>query len=375
MKKKLLSLLMLTSVGIYSTQAQITIYDTDVVGAGSIVEQAHDTIPGAITIGGGGASQTWNFSSISQDGLDTSFFQNPTPLPGSSNFPLANIGMSDTKQDSAWTFLTKNSAGLAVVGMSQYQNGQLINIPIFAVIITFPSTMGTNFGGVWNGKLYAFPIGQDLDGPGPQGVIDSLKVTREANVSSNIDGWGNVTTPFGTFPSLRQIIYEEDIDTTWQLEGGVWSIVSPTTVAVLGGFGVTIDPIAYDTIRTARWWTNDPSSKFPLVEMDYEANGTVNNIDWQKSTPTVSVQEQVKIVTGVAAYPSPANNEITFETSLPNHNSIDVIDISGNLILTSVFISNKLTLSVADFANGIYFYNIYDVNGNVVHTNKFVVGK
>src|SRR3972149_2346537 len=169
MKKTLLSFLMLTSVGIYSSQAQIFIYDTDVVGVGSIVEQAHDTIPGAITIGSGGASQTWNFSTISQDGLDTSFFQNPSPLPGSSNYPLANIGLSDTKQDSSWMFLTKNAAGLAVVGMSQYQNGQLINIPIYSVIITFPSTMGTNFGGTWNGQLVALPIGQDLDGPGPQG--------------------------------------------------------------------------------------------------------------------------------------------------------------------------------------------------------------
>ena len=375
MKKKLLSFLMLTSVGIFSTQAQITIYDTDVVGAGSVVEQAYDTISGAITIGSGGASQIWNFSTLNQDGLDTSFFQNPTPLPGSANYPLANIGMSDTKQDSAWTFLTKNSAGLFVVGMSQYQNGQLINIPIYSTVITFPSTMGTNFNGVWNGKLVAFPIGQDLDGPGPQGVIDSLKVTRAVDLTSNIDGWGNVTTPFGTFPSLRQIIYEEDIDTTWQLEAGVWSIISPTTVAVLTGLGFPVADIAYDTIRTARWWTNDPSSKFPLVEMDYEANGNVNNIDWQKSTPTVGVQEQVKTVSGVAAYPSPANHEITFETSLSNNNRIDVLDVSGKLIATSIFNTKKLTLSVADFADGIYFYHIFDVNGKILHSSKFIVAK
>ncbi|OFY89974.1 MAG: hypothetical protein A3K10_15205 [Bacteroidetes bacterium RIFCSPLOWO2_12_FULL_31_6] len=375
MKKTLLSFLMLTSVGIYSSQAQIFIYDTDVVGVGSIVEQAHDTIPGAITIGSGGASQTWNFSTISQDGLDTSFFQNPSPLPGSSNYPLANIGLSDTKQDSSWMFLTKNAAGLAVVGMSQYQNGQLINIPIYSVIITFPSTMGTNFGGTWNGQLVALPIGQDLDGPGPQGVIDSLKITRTADVTSNIDGWGNVTTPFGTFPSLRQIVIEEDVDTTWQLETGVWSIVSPTTIAVLTGFGFPITAVAYDTVRTARWWTNDPIARFPVVEMDYEANGTVNTIDWQKSTPTLSLKEQVKTVVGVVAYPSPANNVITIETGLTNNQSIEVLDVNGKLISTSIFNTKKLILSVADFADGVYFYNIYDVNGKVLLTDKFVVVK
>ena len=96
MKKTLLTLLMITSVGIYSSQAQITVYDTDVVGVGDIVEQASDTLPGAITIGSGGASQTLNFSTINEDVLDTSFFKNPSGLPGSTNYPLSNVAMEDT---------------------------------------------------------------------------------------------------------------------------------------------------------------------------------------------------------------------------------------------------------------------------------------
>jgi hypothetical protein len=377
MKKTLLSLIMLTSIGIYSSQAQITLNMADVVDQGDVVEQASDTIPGAITIGGSGASQTWNFSTLNEDVLDTLFFQNPTPLPGSANFPLSNIGMVDTDQDSSWIYLNKNGAGLFVVGMYQIQQGQGTVIPLTATIITFPSTMGTNYAGVWNGTLFIIPFGQDPDGPGPHGTVDSLKTTREASVNSNIDGWGSVITPLANpgFPALRQIVYEEDVDTTWQYVNGQWEVMSSTTQAFIALAGFNIDPIAYDTLRTARWWTDDPTSRFPVVEMDYEANGTVNEIQWQKSTPTVGVDEQTIALSGVSLYPNPAKNEVTVETRLTENNSIKILDVTGKLISDNSFTSNKITLSVSNLDNGVYFYNILDVAGNVLHSNKFVVTK
>ena len=372
MKKTLLSFIMFSAIGIYSTQAQITLLDTDIIGIGDDVEQAHDTIPGGITIGSGGASQTWNFSTLSADKLDTLKFRNPSAgYPGYTSFPLANIVLVQPPQDSTWMYLTKNAAGLFVDGQSQYQQGQLVTFPITTTIITFPSTMGTNYGGVWNGVLFgidvsAYPLG-----------LDSLKITREATVTSNIDGWGNVTTPFGTFASLRQIVYEEDVDTTWEKSSstGMWTIISPATIAALGAFGFPVNDISYDTTRTARWWTNDPSSKFPLVEMNYEANGNVNEITWQKSSPTVSVQEQAQAVSGVMLYPNPAKNEITIETGLTNNNTIEIMDVTGKLVANHNFKSNKITLSVANLDNGVYFYNIYDAERNILHSNKFVIAK
>ncbi|MBL4594056.1 MAG: T9SS type A sorting domain-containing protein [Flavobacteriales bacterium] len=371
MKKTLLSLIMLTSIGIYSSQAQITVNSGDVVNAGDVVEQASDTLPGAITIGGSGASQTWNFSALNEDVLDTLFFKVPGPLPGSSNFPLSNIGMVDTEEDSTWLFLTKNGAGLFVDGMYQIQQGQTTVFPLVSTIITFPSTMGTNYNGTWSGTLLGFDLSTL-----PLG-LDSLKITRGTSASSNIDAWGNVTTPFGTFASLRQLVFQEDVDTTWEKSSatGLWTLISPSTISLLAGFGFNVTDISYDTTRTARWWTDDPIARFPLVEMDYEANGTVNSIDWQKSSPTVGVVEQAKAVNGVALYPNPAKNQITIETSLTNNNSIKILDVTGKLIADNSFKTNRITLSVSDFDNGIYFYTIYDVEGNVLYSNKFVVAK
>ena len=368
--------MMLTSIGIYSIQAQITLNSTDVVNMGDMVEQATDTLPGGITIGSAGAAQTWNFATINEDELDTSYFLDPSTLPGNTDFPLSNLGMTNASEDSAWYFLTKNTLGLVINGIHQMQGGTGVSIPVTSKIVTFPSTMGTNYGGSWSGPLGAFPLGQDLDGPFPQGVIDSLKITRTAILTSNIDAWGDVTTPLGTFASLRQIVSEETIDTTWQLEAGVWSIISSVSIVALSGLGVDLVDVAYDTTRTSRWWTNDPSARFPIVEMDYEANGTVNSIEWLKATPTtVSVTETASISNNVSLFPNPAKNNVTISTLLTNNDNIKIFDVTGKLIKTERFNSNSITLSVSDLNNGLYFYNINDVNGNVIHSNKFVVAK
>ena len=370
MKKTLLSFLMIGAVGAFTATAQITIYDTDVVGAGDNVEQAHDTIPGGISIGSGGASQTWNFSAINEDYLDTMKFRNPSSFPGSSNFPTSNLGL-DMGEDSTWMFLTKNTAGLFVNGQSQYQQGQLVTLPFVTTIITFPSTMNTNYGGNWNGQLFVFAVGADPDGPGPMPFIDSVRQTRAAILNSNIDGWGNVTTPFGTFPSLRQIVIEENIDTVWYATNGsgTWTVMDPITAAAFG-----IDPISYDTTRTARWWTDDPTAKFPVVEMDYEANGTVNHVSWQKSTPTVGIDEQFAPISNVALYPNPAKNNITINSNLEN-GRIEILDVTGKLIVTERFNQQTFNMNISSFKNGLYFYTIYDENGVNSYSDKFVVAK
>ncbi len=374
MKKILLSFVMLSSIGIYSTQAQITLNSNHIVGIGDNVEQARDTIPTGVSIGNGGAAQTWNFSTVlDEDQLDTLKFRNPASgYPGFASFPLSNMVLEQPVQDSMWMYLTKNAAGLFVDGAAQYQQGNLVILPIVTTIITFPSTMNTNFAGSWNGTLFGFDVSAI-----PLLGLDSIKITRQADLTSNIDGWGTVSTPFANpgFPALRQIVIEENIDTTWEKSTatGIWSIISPATLAVLGSFGLT--DIAYDTTRTARWWTDDPSSKFPVVEMDYEANGTVNSVDWQKSSPTVGVTEQTNTVSGVVLYPNTAASEITIETSLTGNNSIEILDVTGKLISENNYDTNKITLSISDLSNGIYFYNINDIKGNVLYSNKFIVAK
>lgn len=373
MKKTLLSLILVSSFGIYSTKAQITINSNHIVSAGSIVENAVDTMPG-VTIGPSGANQTWNFSTLSEDYLDTMFFKNPAPLPGSSSFPNANIGLEQSGEDSSWLFLEKNSLGLFVHGQSFYENSNLITVPYAATIITFPSTMGTNYGGTWSGILGSFPLGQDPDGPGPHGQVDSLRLTRSTTVNSNIDGWGNVSTSFGTFASLRQNIIEDHIDTTWQLVNGNWEVISQTTINYLALFNQNVDSISYDTARTARWWTDDPSAQFPVVELEYDAGGNAISANWQKSSPSVGVSENASSEKEFNLFPNPTNSILTIKTPF-NNGLIELFDVTGKLVDNIKINSIQTIVPVSDFDNGLYFLNIYNGIGEKVHSNKFVVSK
>jgi hypothetical protein len=108
--------------------------------------------------------------------------------------------------------------------------------------------------------------------------------------------------------------------------------------------------------------------------MDYEADGTVNSVDWLKAAISVNVNE-VTTVNNINLYPNPAATDITIESSLNNNNSISILDVTGKLVKTIRFVTNKINFSVADLDNGIYFYNIYNVDGNVLHSNKFIVAK
>ena len=216
------------------------------------------------------------------------------------------------------------------------------------------------------------PFGLDPDGPGPIELIDSIKISRGATLSSNIDAWGDVTTPFGTFASLRQMVTEETIDTTWTASSGtgIWEIIDATTASLFG-----FDQIDYDTTRTARWWTDNASTKFPIVEIDYNENGTANDVVWQKSTLEVAIAEESLSLSAVSSFPNPAKTVVTIQTDLRNNNSINVFDVTGKLIVEKSFNTNRVTLSTSDLDNGVYFYNVLDVNGNVLHSNKFVVAK
>ena len=75
----------------------------------------------------------------------------------------------------------------------------------------------------------------------------------------------------------------------------------------------------------------------------------------------------------VAVYPNPANDQITFQLE-NNGFELIVADITGKMVATANTVADKLTLSIENLNNGIYFYTIKNKDA-VIATNKFVVVK
>jgi hypothetical protein len=356
-------------------QAQITVNSENVVGVGSEVINASDFDGGGLTIGPGGANLTWDYSSLNEDELDSVRFTSPANLPGSIYFPNSNLVLEDSDEEGdGWIYATKNNAKLSMDGYAMYdESGDLETGLSPSTIITFPSTMGTSYSNSSYQVVGVIPVGIDIDGVGPTPVIDSIRITSSFSESSEIDAWGNLTTPSGTFESLRQVVLEERIDTTWMTMGGsgVWEVVSPTIASLFD-----MESISTETIRIARWWTNEPGMEFPVVEVEYDADGTVDNVDWLKTTLSVGIGQKMAQLTRVSVYPNPAKNEITLEADLNSSNArIELIDITGRVMVSEAFTSERITLSLSNIKNGIYFYQISDDKGQILSTNKFVVAK
>jgi hypothetical protein len=355
MRKTLLFLAFTVGLGVYTLNAQITVYETSLFNIGAVVEYATDTLPTSISIGNGGASQVWNLSALNEHSLDTASFVDPTPLPGSSNFPSSNLGVTNSQDEDAYFFFTKDASGLNVDGQFLNINPTFV-IPMNQLLVTFPSTMGTTFNQSMNHLLYSFGVGFDPDGSGPLPFIDSVKVRSEIAVNSNVDGWGDITTPYGTFASLRQIVVQDQIDSTFTKINGSWSLVDPVVAQALN-----VNIIAFDTIRTARWWTDNSESW--LVEMDYEANGTVNNVVWQKSTLFVGIEEEA--IEKISIYPNPTANQLNIN-STDQIESVIIYDLFGAVVQRE----NTSSFSVENLASGVYLIEVKTIAG-VAH-GRFV---
>lgn len=348
--------------------SQIIIDEGTVVGTFEIVRQAHDTMPTALTIGNTGTGQNYSFTSVGEQYEDTMTFTSPSMLPGYGTFPASNLGIKMPDEDSTYIFLKKNSTGLYWLGRSFYQGGQLMFMQVPSTIIQFPSQMGTGYSYNEQGKMGQAPFGFDPDGPGPHAMVDSVKIIRNIDESSTIDGMGTISTPLGAFNSIRQNIATINTDTTWQLTNGNWEVLSPTMELVTG-----FPAVQTDTVYKARWWTNEQNIRFPLMEVIHDNNGTVLEATWLKATPQAAIDEIENQI--VKIYPNPAQDAIKVETVLSDVSFVIIMDMNGSIVKTENVINGVTEVNVVDLDNGIYFMQLLNDANEIIHDAKIAISK
>ncbi|HIA10860.1 MAG TPA: T9SS type A sorting domain-containing protein [Flavobacteriales bacterium] len=361
MKKSLLLITALFGACLsVNAQSAITINSTDVVGPGYTLLVAEDTV-NTYNAGSAGASQTWNFSTLAEHNSWTTSFSDPTGLPGASSYPSANLALTsdDPEDDSSYIFIRKLPTIIEVLGLSTIEPNGDTNITNFPIdILTFPSTIGTTFtSSSWGIVLYEDTVNFDPDGPGPHPIVDSIKIIRATSTVSEIDAWGTLITPLGSFDVLRQDKNEAKTDSVFMKTNGTWKLISPELSIAFGN----MDSVDVQTSYTMDWWSNDPAVGFPLVTFKYN-NGTGDNdggVEWLKANPTIGIYENL-IKAELSIYPNPSSGAFTVHYKADNSSAtVSVYDNLGSL-LVSESITDQLALDLADAATGIYLVRIED---------------
>ncbi len=343
-----------------NTLAQITVTDSDIISVGDIVYQAVDSLPSnSITIGNSGSNQTWNFSSLQDMEVDIIEVISPVGTPYENIHPDANMCV---EIDDELMYLDKSSTGLEMVGYGDIPfNSLMIPLPLVYGLSqqNGPNTVmdSSMLNMFFPDSLAPFISQNPLDDE-----IDSLKIFVVQSSNFNVDAWGDVTIPMGTYSSLRLNVEETTITELY-----LYCSSSLTTSGSWYPAPSMLFPTETETVNRYQWWSNDPSVKFMLAELEMDSlNNNVEFVTFLTETQTTSAHILPNI--SVDVYPNPTLEIITISTSL-NNSEFVVSDINGKVLCNERF-SKTSQFSFSEYPSGVYFIKV--ISGASVVSKKIV---
>lgn len=311
-------LLGLTLLSSFSLSAQITITNADMVSGGDSVRVSYSgngTANVDHTLSG--ANYLWDFSGLQPLAQEMLRYDVPTAIPF--NF-LATVAVVNPSPDSLpvigsvpsnfTDYYKGGSSGYRQVGIS-FEYAPLGN---FSVPVIFSS----------NDYIYRFPLDYgDLDtsdGAYSFNIPNLLFFGQDIHRESNVDGWGTLITPYGTFQALRVVSHVQRVDTI-----GIDSVNGFSSARPL--------EVQYKWLAAGM--------KIPVLEVDAQVilnNEVVTNVTYQDSLRDsvfqVGLAEPLRPAIS-QVFPNPASSSFYVSCTLPQPGTVrmEIFDMSGRPVL------------------------------------------
>lgn len=332
----------------FTSTAQITINRSDLGNLiGATVYQAYDsTNLNTLSPGNAGENQTWDLTGISNDYQDTMQFLSPSGISCSNDFASATLALVDTGM---YIYLYDDNTVLEMLGFcGVIIPPDPISIPYYPPkkLVTFPSTFSTSFSGQTK-AIIQFP-----NNPPPP---DSVRIVQTITYTSLVDGWGNVTTPIETYPSLRQKYTEYQVDSIFiYFTGTGWQPIGTPTI---------------DTTIEYNWWSQN---NLFIAGIITDGRGNVQSANYLLLL-TLGVNETQVIPLATSVFPNPSKGKFTITVSNSSINAIGIYNMMGEKVFLTSGIKQEISeeIDLSDYPKGIYFIKIY--TGEKTHTAKVVI--
>jgi hypothetical protein len=344
------------------TNAQITILASDFPGKGDTVR--YSSVPALANYAVTGQNFLWDFSDLvpqsqllmkhlsvdSADALTQSLFGSfvipkyrATYYLPARELPLAALsGFLDLPVEEIYRFYRKTNEEMTVVGLSISAMGFGVGkrADSIEVAYKYPMTYGQSYQS--EGLV-------DLD----LSALAPFALKQYRTRSSEVDGWGTIKTPYGSFSCLRihHVINELD------------------SIYIDFGTGPTWFPINIPVIHEYEWWAKD--QKGPIMKVvanqvfGIQIPTQIIYRDIFRLDLNVSLDEQY--LTGISLYPNPTNNFLYINGAVQN-SKIEIYSMSGKLLYQTDYTLQPIDVRSLD--SGAYFVQIID--GSTVQTIKFV---
>ncbi len=363
MKKIFILLLVLVNINLISF-SQITVTSTDMPSTGNMINKSIALTTGTIDYTLTGANYTWDFSSlipISQK-VDSFVTVLSTPIYYYPSFILSanqalkqpDINLGIAQMSNVYNFYDNSSSSYNLIGYA-------------AQINAIPVPLKYNNAD----RIYTFPLNYgNIDSSSSVASISIPSIgyfSESKNRKNTVDGWGTLTTPYGTFPVLRvkSIIYQKD---SLSLD----SIALPM-------------PAIVRNITEYKWIGKN--NGIPLLEIIETSFGvlpafttTINYIDSVRNLNPINIEKTISVNESAKVFPNPASNQFTISYTLNKSAEVDIrlFDLTGKEIKIiekglKEKGSNQQTYNVLNekLTRGIYFIKFQFDKTN--YTKKLVI--
>lgn len=184
------------------------------------------------------------------------------------------------------------------------------------------------------------------------GTLIPVSYSKTGYRISNVDGWGTITTPYGTENCLRYVTtqYSED-----------------TVLFNIPGLPFPLPPLGLPNYQRSYQWLST-TSKIPLLEITGNLIGTnfvpttVRYRDSVRSRlPVVDVGiKEYQNISGLQMYPNPVSDKLFLLFKKADNYSIEIYDTEGKCLKTlqTEAVSREQFINVENLAAGLYVIKV-----------------
>jgi len=333
------------------SSSQIKLKQHNFVSVGDSIVEYYSRFPKVIiNVGESGESKVWDFSNLNSvaTNSNTLKFLSPEDTPFSKDYPNANIVLYSNEGYESWMFMKNSEEELKPLGSGLIMGGEKRVDNYGGIVMKFPlKYLDTYSDEIIKEKvLIKNKKGQD-----------SIKVKTVLNHLNEVDSWGDVLLPEGTFLSLRMKYTLTVTNYMYQKREDEWALITkPTT----------------ETTISYKWWTDNRNAKYPVVQivMDF-MNEKPIVVHYLKAIPfkeiiNESKEDKLKI------YPNPAREKITLDLKTSEGTYITIYSVEGKVIENVKTRSLKETINIINLPAGIYFVVTRNERGQVTGKSKFI---
>ncbi|MDX2362066.1 MAG: T9SS type A sorting domain-containing protein [Crocinitomicaceae bacterium] len=340
MKYFLMGLLLLS----HSAFSQIIVSDADFADGGDVTWMSTALDP-TIDFASTGTNYSWDFSSLTSTGQESktyfdmsnaSFLVNfmfgtfagvdyqATNFTSSTALPLDQLGgILPVNITDVFQYSKNSSDSITSVGFSVSIDGN--EVPFKSDVIETRYKFPLMYGDSYTSNGYT-----NLDMNPIFNAIWRQYRTR----NTTVDGWGTVTTPYGTFDAIRVNHVIDEIDSLY-----------------LDLFGVTTwIPLPIPESHIYEWITNGEQEPILRITTNVIAgNEIVTNIEY-KDNEIVGLEEESL---GLSIFPNPVEDLLTID-GISTATSYAVYSVDGRQVLSGRLDGVNNQINTADLVSGKY---------------------